>query len=181
MEEWRDIKGYEGLYQVSNLGNVKSLSRIIKYKDGRDRPTKEFILKKIIDNIGYVAVSLSKNSKVTRKRVHNLVYEAFVSKVPKGMVIDHINRNRSDNRLENLRMVTPIENGLNRSMKYKPDITKYKNPKGNKIYYLLRFSLFGKRKNIGYYDTYEEAENMYHELFKIREEKYKIENGKLEC
>lgn len=172
MEEWRDIKGYEGLYQISNEGRVKSLSRIIKYKDGRDRPTKEKILKQTKDNNGYYYINLSKDSKIKPYRVHVLLYSTFVSEIPKGYVIDHINRNKSDNRLENLRMVSYNINSLNREFKYKPDIYKYKNKKGKKIYYVLRFSFDGKRKTIGYYDTYEDAEKVYGELFKIREEKY---------
>ena len=56
-EIWKDIKGYEGLYQVSNKGNVKSLKRVIDYVDNRDRPTEEIILDLNIDNTGYYQVS----------------------------------------------------------------------------------------------------------------------------
>lgn len=65
IEEWKDIKGYEGLYQVSNLGRVKSLERITNMKDGRIRTEREKILKPIKDKHGYYRVRLYK--KMVRK------------------------------------------------------------------------------------------------------------------
>ena len=62
MEIWKDIPGYEGMYQVSNKGRVKSLTRIVKYKDGRERHYKEQQLATFINCNGYIMVSLSKNS-----------------------------------------------------------------------------------------------------------------------
>ena len=76
-EIWKDIKGYEGLYQISNKGRVKSLKRVIDYVDDRNRPTEEIILDLNIDNIGYYQVGLSKHSEIKHIRVHKLVYDAF--------------------------------------------------------------------------------------------------------
>ena len=98
MEEiWKDIKGYEGLYQVSNLGRVKNVKR-------------NKVLSKRLNKLGYDSALLFKNGVGVNHGVHRLVYEAFVDKIPKGLEIDHININPTDNRLENLRLVTHKEN-----------------------------------------------------------------------
>lgn len=103
MEEiWRDVKGYEGLYQVSNLGRVKSLEN--------NKTKKEKILKpKKMEN-GYLRVVLHKNREKKYFQVHRLVYETFVGEIPDGMQCNHINEIKSDNRLENLNLMTPKEN-----------------------------------------------------------------------
>ena len=101
-ENWRDVVGYEGLYEVSNLGRVRShYGREIKYLNG----TK--------NKIGYIQVGLCKNGKMKSFLVHRLVYTAFNSPIPDGMQIDHANTVRDDNRLSNLRCVTPSENHRN--------------------------------------------------------------------
>ena len=70
MEEWKSIKGYEGLYEISNLGNVKSLSRIILKSGKYNFTTKEQILKKQINLYGYSQVNLHLNGKKTTRSVH---------------------------------------------------------------------------------------------------------------
>ena len=111
MEEiWRDVKGYEGLYQVSNLGRVKSLA---KYKNGNGG-SKFWIKEKILNpkkmENGYLRVVLHKNREKKYFQVHRLVYETFVGEIPDGMQCNHINEIKSDNRLENLNLMTPKEN-----------------------------------------------------------------------
>lgn len=94
MEEWRDVIGYEGLYQVSNKGNVKNLNwRAI----GRER------LLSPLENVdGYWTVDLYKNGECRRKRVHRLVAEAFIDN-PNGLpVINHKDENKHNNAVENL-------------------------------------------------------------------------------
>ena len=102
MEEWRDIPGYEGKYQVSNLGRVKSLSYHMSKK--------EKVLSPCFDNYGYYLIQLSKDNSQKTYKLHRLVWEAFNGPVPEGMQINHINENRIDNRLENLNLMTPKEN-----------------------------------------------------------------------
>ena len=101
MEEFRDIKGYEGLYQVSDLGNVKSIGKV-----------KERILKPNKGNSGYLKVGLSKKGKVKTKNIHKLVAESFLNHIPSGfkLVVDHRNNIKTDNKLENLQLVTAREN-----------------------------------------------------------------------
>ena len=104
-EQWRDIKDYEGLYQVSNEGKVKSLN----YRQTKQ----EKILKAFKNNNGYLLVGLCKNGKPIHKLVHRLVAEAFIPMVEGKQEIDHINSVRHDNRVENLRWCTPEENANN--------------------------------------------------------------------
>lgn len=101
MEIWKDVVGYEGIYQVSNMGNVKSLDRVTS--DGRR-------IKGVILNgnicYGYVYVNLQGKS----CRVHRLVAQAFIPNKNDKPCVDHINTIRDDNRVENLRWVTHKEN-----------------------------------------------------------------------
>lgn len=112
-EEWEDIKGYEGLYQVSNKGRVKSLSRLVKFPDNRKSYTiKEKILNSWEESGGYLQVSLSKNSKVRNVRVHVLVAIAFLNHIPNGstVVVDRIDEDRKNNNLDNLQIIGHQEN-----------------------------------------------------------------------
>lgn len=123
MEEiWKDIPNYEGLYQVSNLGRVKSLSRFRKCKNNGLALFKERVMKNRTDKKGYSIINLSKDSKKTTKKVHRLVILAF--KGYSKLQVNHINGDKSDNRLENLEYCTNAENvqhafdiGLNKGRK----------------------------------------------------------------
>ena len=103
MEIWEDIPGYEGKYQVSNLGNVKSL----KDNHGNYR---EKILKPGKHRNNYLIVVLCKDGKGENYYVHRLVAEVFVPKIEGKTHVDHIDGNRSNNVYTNLRYCTPKEN-----------------------------------------------------------------------
>ena len=105
-EIWKDVLGYEGIYQCSSLGRVKSLSRIDK--SGHNR--KEIIRKLHSDEFGYLRVPLYKDGKCKNKQVHRLVWETFNGKIPEDMQVNHINEIKSDNRLSNLNLMTCKEN-----------------------------------------------------------------------
>lgn len=105
IEIWKDIKGFEGLYQVSNLGRVKSLERI----DALGHRLEEKILKPQLDG-RYYQVCLCKQSIVKKYRVHRLVWEAFNGQIPEGLQVNHINEVKTDNRLSNLNLMTAKEN-----------------------------------------------------------------------
>lgn len=103
-EQWKDIYGYEGIYQVSNLGRVKSL------KCGKER-----ILKSCVNGFGYHLVNLYLNKGYKSLYVHRLVATAFIDNPNNRREIDHINRDKNDNRACNLRWVTRKENMDNRT------------------------------------------------------------------
>ena len=105
-EIWKDIPNYEGIYQASNLGRVKSLERI----DALGHRLKERILKPQINHRGYYQVVLYKNSKIKTYRINRLVWIAFNGQIPENMQVNHINEIKSDNRLSNLNLMTPKEN-----------------------------------------------------------------------
>lgn len=105
MEIWKNIKEYENIYQVSNLGRIKSLN----YK----RTGKEQILKQMPNNKGYATVELYQGKNRKKIYVHRLVAEAFIDNPNNLPYIDHINTNKTDNRVENLRWVTAKENSNN--------------------------------------------------------------------
>ncbi len=97
MEKWKNIKGYEGLYQVSNLGNVRSLN----YR--KQGFVKNLYLKHHPD--GYRQVELFKNGTKRMITVHRLVAEAFVPNRNGYDVVNHLNENKADNRVENLEWI----------------------------------------------------------------------------
>ena len=117
MEEiFKDIPNYEGRYQVSNLGRVKSLDRMITESNGKKRLLNGRVLKAVLNKIGYYQVNLRKDSKTKTRKVHQLVAEVFLNHIPCGhkLIVNHKNFIRHDNRLENLRLVTQAENNLNK-------------------------------------------------------------------
>lgn len=109
MEEWRPIKDYEGLYEVSNMGRVRSLDREIINCNGKKIHLKGKILKLQLNNSGYLFVGLNKYNK-KHFYVHILVAKSFIPNLENKQFIDHINTNKTDNRAENLRWVTREEN-----------------------------------------------------------------------
>lgn len=108
-EIWKNIKGYEGLYQVSDIGRVRSLDRYVDRLDHKifKRGT---ILKQGTHKQGYKLVYLSKDNLSKTVKVHRLVALAFIDK-PKGKnTVNHINSIKYDNRVENLEWLTQGEN-----------------------------------------------------------------------
>ena len=93
-ETWKDIKGYEGLYQISNLGRVKSLKRNGTIKQDR-------ILKQYIDKYGYCYVGL-RNKNIKKFKIHRLVAESFIQNRCNLAQINHKDENKKNNKVENL-------------------------------------------------------------------------------
>ena len=124
MEIWKPVKDYEGLYEVSDLGRVKSLNY--------NRTNNSAIMKLGVNGRGYYTVCLSKNKKVSSKRIHVLVAESFLNHKPDGSmnyVVDHINDDILDNRVENLQVTTQRNNACKTQGRYS---SKYKGVTWNK-------------------------------------------------
>ena len=111
MRIWKPVLGYEGRYEVSNLGEVRSLERVVTRHDGFKQTHGAKMLKQTIGTHGYYAVALCNGGKSGKTRtVHSIVAEAFLGERLDGHETMHINGIRTDNRVENLRYGTNVEN-----------------------------------------------------------------------
>lgn len=118
IEEWKSVVGYEGFYEVSNLGRVRSVDRVILVDNpccGKNTPThfKGRYLKPH-KSLHYgktrIQVTLSKNGEKKEPVLARLVYEAFVGKIPEGIQVNHIDEDPSNNVLSNLNLMSPKQN-----------------------------------------------------------------------
>jgi hypothetical protein len=114
IEIWKDIQGYEGLYQISNLGNVKSLSREWKVGYGGIGRNKTKILTPRLDRSKkgryYLRIKISKNGKEKIFLIHRLIAEAFIPNLKNKPQINHIDGDTLNNSINNLEWCTPSEN-----------------------------------------------------------------------
>ena len=159
MEEiWKDVVGYEGRYLISNTGRLKSILK-----------NKEILPNGSLTNSGYLQYTLSWNLKNKRNHyyAHQLVAISFLEHKPDGMnfVVDHINDNKLDNRIENLQIVTQRFNARKTQGKYS---SKYKGVSWDKNAKKWRPRIFinGKNKNFGYFINEDEAHLEYQNQLK---------------
>ena len=126
-EIWKDIKGYEGLYQVSNTGKIRSLDHYAS-NGIKDILYKGKILSPGNNSRGYLFVGLCKKNKVTHKYIHRIVAETFLNNQNNKATVNHIDGNKSNNNVNNLEWATYSENelhcvrvlGNNRQKEYSP-------------------------------------------------------------
>lgn len=109
-EVWKDIEGYEGLYQISNLGNVKSLDRKVNAKNNKKRLIKGTFLKLRFNNRNYNIVSLYKNNIQEVRFIHRLVAETFIPNPENKPEVNHIDGDKQNNKIDNLEWCTRTEN-----------------------------------------------------------------------
>lgn len=133
-EIWKPIKDYEGLYEISNCGNIRSLSKIVnvsnQYNAKSTRIVKARNLKPIYNGMYYV-VGLSKKSKIKQFFIHRLVAEAFIENNNNYNCVNHINGNKKDNRVENLEWCTKE---YNTSVAWKDGLIKISKGRDNKMF-----------------------------------------------
>lgn len=112
IEEWRAVSGYEGLYEVSSFGRVRSLDRVVKAgRGGKGETLKEGrILSPILSHKGYLRVCLVDGQSKKARQIHRIVAEAFLPKRDGASDVNHIDLDKANNAVENLEWVTPSEN-----------------------------------------------------------------------
>jgi hypothetical protein len=155
-EIWKDIPQYEAMYQVSNLGNVKSL------KCNKEKFLKHNSLAK-----GYKRVGLFKNNKLKYFYIHQLVAMAFLNHKPCGfkLVVDHINDNCLDNRVENLQIISQRENVYKTQNKYSSNFKGVHWDKKSKKW-RSQININGKIKSLGFFINELEAHLAYKNALK---------------
>lgn len=109
-EIWKDIVGYEGLYQVSNTGNIKSLSRLIPSGNGGYRISSDKLIRTTIDKYGYEKTCIGNWKNRKNIFVHRIVCNAFIPNPENKQQVNHKNGIKTDNRVENLEWATLSEN-----------------------------------------------------------------------
>jgi len=152
-EIWKDVKGYEGLYQVSNVGRVKSLPKEwVTGINNAKRKHNGLILRLNTNGRGYYVVGLYKDGKEAKRTVHQLVAIAFLDHAPSGMelVVNHINFNRTDNRVENLEIVTQRENANKKHLK---STSQYVGVYESRALWRSEIRIHGKKVHIGSYNS----------------------------
>jgi hypothetical protein len=157
MEElWKCIEGYEN-YQISNRGRVKNINFRNSGKERMLNPSKT--------GSGYLDVQLRKDKITYHRTIHTLVWDAFGDKPRNGRIlqVDHINNNKTDNRIENLQLLSPRENVSKRSLIKENKTSKYTgvtfDKRRNK--WQAQITINGKNNNLGYFPTQEEAAEAY--------------------
>lgn len=108
-EEWRPIRGWEGLYSVSNIGRIRSETHVVTRSDGRLYSSEGRVLKSW-SNRGYLYVMLTRNRKKKNISVHRAVADAFLGPIPVGLDVNHLDGDKGNNVLANLEVVTTAEN-----------------------------------------------------------------------
>lgn len=168
-ETWKSIKGYENLFEVSNFGNVKSLDRYVVTGKGT-RFYRGRVLS-LCNSAGYLKVHLTKNKKSKQFKVHSLVAMVFLNHTPKkGLVIDHIDNDRTNNKVDNLQIISHRSNiskgylNLNTSSKYTGVYYKGKRSRGKKWRSIAMLN--GKKHSLGSFDTEKEASKAYQTFIK---------------
>ena len=112
-EVWKDIPDFEGLYQVSNMGRVRSVDRVVTYKNGGKRKYEGKVLKPHLNTSGYECLNLYNDNGCNKKTVHRLVLGTFKPHVNmKDLEVNHINGDKLNNHLTNLEWVTRCDNML---------------------------------------------------------------------
>lgn len=148
-EIWKDIVGYEGMYQISNIGRIKSLKR--------KGVTSDRILNTGLCH-GYLTVTLTKDKRLNQKLISRLLFEHFKGNLIDGMVIDHRDNVKLNNNLDNLQQITIRENASKDRFRANTS-SEYLGVSWCNIKSKWRATIYdgNKRKHIGYYEDEKQA------------------------
>lgn len=113
-EIWKQALSWEGLYEVSNKGRVRSVSRVVKSKGNGLKTIPVTIRKPQINRYGYHVVGLNGKEKYVLKSIHRMVIEAFIGPIGVNLHVNHLDGNKTNNNLCNLEVCTQSENHLHR-------------------------------------------------------------------
>jgi hypothetical protein len=168
MEQWKDIPLWEGIYQASDLGRIKSIERVITRSNGRKKFIPECILSQCLSSNGYLNVVLNRNGKKTPKTVHRLIAVTFLG-CKETDIIDHINGIKTENNIENLRICTKRQNAsFTNTKKWANKTSKYIGvclcKQTNKWKAAIAYD--GKQRQIGRFATQELAHEAYQSKLK---------------
>ncbi len=161
METWKAVVGFEGRYEVSDFGRVRSLDRIVIKRNGRQQPVVGRVLSGCVDGAGYLHVGLSESTGKQRNvNVHRAVAEAFIERKEACKYVDHIDGDKLNNKVSNLRWVTSGQNANFRHVSRSRTgvVGVFYSPKSNASKpYKVEIKMNAKSKFIGYYSTVELA------------------------
>jgi tetratricopeptide (TPR) repeat protein len=164
VEQWKDIPDYEGLYQASDLGRIKSLERFIQ--GNVKRIVAEKILNVSLNSNGYPFIGLNKNNNRKRLRVHRIMAMAFLGLTKDTIgICDHIDNNRQNNKLSNLQIISSRFNNT----KDAKNKTNFNGVKKTGKKFSANIKLNGKNLSLGTFDSVLEAHKKYEEAFNLLE------------
>ena len=178
-EVWKDVKNFEGIYQVSNIGRIKSLERYVNHWRGGKKRVNEKIMLLSLDGHGYFRADLSFNGISKTRKVHQLVAESFLNHTPCGfkLVVNHIDFNKQNNNVDNLEIVTNRENS---NMKHIKSKSKYVGVTFHtpSMKWCATIWINGKNKHLGYYYSELKASKAYQTALKEinKTNKHSIDN-----
>lgn len=169
-EEIKPIKGYEGLYSVSNYGYVISLAKT--WEAGRGVFSRgEIVLHGAINSNGYPIVNLCKNGKQKTIKIHHLVWDHFGDKLRNGMIsqLDHIDNIKANPRIDNLQLLTQRANCSKGIIHRGGTSSKYIGVSWHKLYkkWIASIRIKGKPKHLGYFTDEEEASETYQKALQM--------------
>jgi len=152
-ELWEDIPSYEGFYQASNMGRVRSIDRVVPIQRGATkRSIKGYVLKPYLRK-GYLVVDLHSGSRESRKATsaHTIIWRTFNGQVPHPLQIDHKNEDKTDNRLSNLQLLSNRDNCIKGRLKYR-DLPTGAYWREDTHKYYSRIQINGKDKYLGMFN-----------------------------
>ena len=162
MENWKDVVGFEGLYEVSDFGNVRYVER--SYYSGRNYSVKKHIkpdlLKKRINKYGYYDVTLRKGKKRRPHEVHRLVSRAFIRESNKGEVVNHLDLNKLNNNISNLE-ITTVRGNVNHYYKSTDMKCKSRGVRRQGIGFVSQITINKTRHYLGYFHSESIASTYY--------------------